>query len=212
MGAVEQAHGEVGEHARVDVSRPVGEPVRQVLGVELGAPPDDRQGPDVVGKVGGAGDAGTVQPPRPLRRDVVDRPVDLLAAGVGRHEQTPEVGARGGHLVGERVEGADAGRRGQAEGVREHETGDHAHAQTGEGAGADAADDARQLLAVHPGTLEHLGDAGGEQLPVPAGVLVHDRGHHPGAVVQGGTDGRGRGVDREKHGLRLRRPLGGRRP
>ncbi len=136
---------------------------------------------------------------------VVRGPVDLLAARVrGDRERLPGQ-ALGAGLEGDRVQGADAVHR-QPEGVTERGGGHQADPQAGVRARADADRDPGQPVLVHPGRPQDPVDRGQQQFAVAPGIDLVGLGQDGGAVVDGGGDGGGSGVEREQqHGSRLDR-------
>ncbi len=173
---------------------------RERVRVEQRARADRRKTGDLLGDVGGPVHGRVGQPGPGVG---VRRPVDLLAPGVGRHDEGAllDVGC-----VGEAVQRAHAVHRdaeGETEGVGGHQT----DAQSGVGAGSDADDDAGDGVESEPGLGEHAVDGREQQLPVPARVHLARRGDDVRAVVQRDGDGGGCGIQSEQeHANSLRRP------
>ncbi len=156
------------------------------VGVQQRARAHRRQRAGLVGDVRGAVHGGLGEP----RAGVgVARPVDLLAAGVGRHqERLVEPGG-----VRDAVQRAQAVDR-HVEGGREGRGRDEPDPQPGVRAGADADDDVADRAELHAGLGEHPVDGGQQQFAVPAGVDLAFLGEDAGAVVDGDGDGGGCGV------------------
>ncbi len=94
---------------------------------------------------------------------------------------------------------------GQAERVAERGGGHQADPQAGVRAGADADRQVGELPLVHAGGAQHGVDGRQQQFAVSAGVDLVGLGEHALAVVDGGRDGGGGGVEgEEEHGFKVR--------
>ncbi|CAK7281680.1 conserved hypothetical protein [Streptomyces misionensis JCM 4497] len=173
---------------------------RERVRVEQGTGADRGEPGDLLGDVGRAVHGRAGQPGAGVG---VRRPVDLLAPGVGRHDEGAFLDVGG---VGEAVQRAhavhgDAER--QPEGVGRHQ----ADAQPGVGAGTGADDDPGDRLQRAAGLGEDPVDGRQQQLPVPARVHLARRGDDVRSVVQGDGDGGRCGIQSEQeHANSLRRP------
>lgn len=129
---------------------------------------------------------------------VVARPVDLLAAGVGRDdERFVETGG-----VREAVQRADAVHR-DAEHVAEGGGGHQSDPQPRVGAGADADHNAGDGVELGTGFAQHPVDGGHQQFSVTPGVDLGGLGEHvPPVVERGGDGGRGGVEGEEQHGAK----------
>lgn len=97
----------------------------------------------------------------------------------------------------------------QAERVTERGGGDQADPQAGVRARADADREVGQPALVHAGLAQHLLDGRQEQLAVAPGVHLVRLGEDGVAVVDGGRDGGGGGVERkQQHGSKVRGSAG----